>query len=84
MIDCAVLHGTGTVVRWLQAALGQRTDGVFGPFTRSALAVAPPGTVFQRLLSIRLRFIGNLITRTPSQAVFAAGWCDRLAEFITG
>ncbi len=82
VIDCAVNHGPSRATRWLQAAVGTRVDGVFGPLTLAAANAAEEETLYKRVLAQRCRFYGQIIARDPSQAAFAAGWAARLAEFI--
>jgi lysozyme family protein len=82
LVDTAVHSGPSTAVSFLQRALGVKADGVIGPETRRALDRTPPEEVYRRVLAERLRFIGKIITRNPSQAVFASGWLNRLAEFV--
>ena len=38
--------------------------------------------LYREVLKRRFQLIGNLITKQPSQAVFARGWMNRLMEFI--
>ena len=38
--------------------------------------------IYVMMIAERCRFYGRVITRRPSQAVFAAGWANRIAEFI--
>jgi lysozyme family protein len=82
LVDCAVNHGPGIPLRWLQKALGVAVDGYFGPATRGALKTAEPGRLRRVICAERVRFYGRLITRDPKQAAFAAGWANRVAEFI--
>lgn len=82
LVDSAVNHGPATAAKFLQRALGVSADGVIGPATRSALYNSDPVRIFHRALAERAKFYGRLITDDPSQAPFAAGWMNRLAEFI--
>ena len=82
LADSAVHSGPKRAVQWLQTALGVTADGVIGPQTRAALAAADPGVLYGKVLGQRLRHLGRLITRDPKQAAFAAGWLNRLAEFV--
>lgn len=81
-VDMAVNHGVSRSVRYLQRAVGVREDGILGPATRAALDISDGWTIFSRALASRARLYGKIITRDPSQAVFAAGWMDRLASFV--
>ena len=84
VVDCAVNHGSGRATRWLQAAAGVSPDGILGPATRAAVGVSNARELRARVTAARARAYGHLITRDPAQSVFAAGWLDRLAEFIEG
>lgn len=43
-----------------------------------------PDIAFLAIIAKRIRFYGQIITKNPSQAVFAAGWMNRVADFIEG
>lgn len=62
LVDAAVLHGVGRAVRWLQEALDVEVDGVIGPETRAALAVADLVALARAVLRARLRFVGRVVT----------------------
>jgi lysozyme family protein len=82
MVDCAVQHGVGRAVKFLQAAVGATVDGVAGEKTQAAYRFRPRVIVYRRVLAERIKFYGDIITHDPSQAVFAAGWMRRVAEFL--
>ncbi len=83
LVDCAVHHGPARAARWLQEACGVAADGVVGPKTLAAANAARQGDRIRKaVLGMRLRFIGELISRDPSQAVFARGWLARVGEFL--
>jgi lysozyme family protein len=83
LVDCAVNHGPEDAVRWLQRALGMTsTDGILGPRTREALAGADARRLYLLVCAQRIRRYGDLITRRPTQAIFASGWMNRAAEFV--
>ncbi len=82
LFDSAVQHGSRTAVRFLQEALGVPADGIIGPVTLGALHGRDLSMVYRAVLRERMRFYGRIISRDPSQAVFAAGWMNRLAEFV--
>lgn len=85
-IDCAVNHGTTRAIRWVRRAVGvpEATTGevVVPPTVTAALAYSDPRQAFNVLLAQRIRFYGELITRSPSQAIFARGWMNRASEFL--
>lgn len=82
VVDCGVNHGPARAARWLQSAAGVAVDGMVGPVTLGAVNQQDGATLYRAVLAERCRFYGRLITRDPSQAVFAAGWANRVAEFI--
>jgi lysozyme family protein len=82
LADYAVHSGVRTAATALQAALGVRVDGVIGAATEAALRAAEPASVRREVLRHRIRFVGRLISRDPTQARFAAGWLNRIAEFL--
>lgn len=82
VIDCAVNHGANRAVKLLQEAAHVFTDGIFGPNTRNAVNRMTASALYRRLCAARVRLYGRIIFRDHSQAVFAAGWCNRVAEFI--
>lgn len=93
MIDSGVNHGPRHPSKWLQAALGVKQDGAIGPITLDALACADPRALYWRVLSRRVRLYGRLVSQDPAlafardegihlQAIFAAGWNNRAADFI--
>ncbi len=82
VVDCAVNHGVTRAGLWLQKALGVKEDGVVGPKTQEAAAAADEGRVYRSVLASRARAYGRIVTDNPKQAVFAAGWANRLATFI--
>jgi len=84
LVDTAVHSGPKRAVQWLQAALGVTVDGVIGPKTRAALAAADQAVLYSKVLGQRLRHLGRLITNDPKQSAFAAGWMNRIAEFLEG
>jgi lysozyme family protein len=83
-IDCAVNHGVNQAVKLLQHAAHVFTDGIFGPNTREAVNRMTASALYRRLCAARVRLYGEIITKRPSQAAFAAGWANRVAEFIEG
>tara|TARA_B100000700_G_C15038220_1_gene853878 strand:+ start:2252 stop:2761 length:510 start_codon:yes stop_codon:yes gene_type:complete len=82
VVDCGVNHGPGRAARWLQHAASVTADGVLGPITLGAVNAADGAALYRRVLAKRARFYGRLITGNPSQGAFAAGWANRLSEFI--
>jgi lysozyme family protein len=89
VIDWAVSSGHAEAIRGLQRALGTAVDGIYGPETQDLVdrLDSCPGarsrqSVAARVLAARMRFIGRLVTDKPTNARFAAGWNDRLADQV--
>ena len=83
VVDAGVHSGTNRATLWLQEAAGVKADGIIGAITLKAVN-QNPFKVYLKFLALRIKFLGRLITRNPSQAVFAAGWFKRIAEFLGG
>ena len=82
VLDSAVQHGPGKAIRWLQKIVGAPVDGILGPMSLSIINQVDSDSLYKRMVAERCRFYGRLITKDPTQAVFAAGWANRIAEFI--
>jgi lysozyme family protein len=87
LVDCCVLYGEDDASPWLQQAANAdgaalKVDGKVGPKTIAAVNVLDPDKLIRRICASRLRKMGRVITDRPSQAAFAAGWSNRLAEFV--
>jgi lysozyme family protein len=83
IFDAGVHHGPGTAVKILQHAVGTKRDGDLGPKTYAATQDQEPEMLAARFMGARVEYIGKIITRDPTQAVFAHGWMSRMREFIT-
>lgn len=82
ILDAAVHHGPARAKRLLQEAVGTKVDGVIGPNTRHKVWDASPVEVGAQFMGVRASYIGRIITKRPSQAVFAHGWMRRLEELL--
>lgn len=82
LIDFGVNSGPMIAIMKLQTILGVPSDGVLGPGTRAALAKADIMKVNNLLVAARIRMIGQIVKKTPSQLTFLGGWLDRSLEFL--
>jgi len=83
VVDTAVHSGVKTAVRLLQKALGgPAMDGILGPVTMAAVRGANYSWLYRKVLAERIRYLGEVITVRPANAVFAKGWMARMAEFV--
>jgi lysozyme family protein len=84
VVDSAVLHGVSRATKWLQKALNVSPDGVIGRETIKALnhRELKGATTGKAVLAQRFKFIGTILKNNPSQAVFASGWLNRVADLL--
>lgn len=80
VVDTGVNHGPVSAIKMLQMALRVNADGIIGKETLDALKSSPG--VRARMVAERARAYGRLLGAEPNQYVFAAGWMNRLAEWI--
>ena len=78
LFDAAVNSGPGQAIKWLQSAVGVKSDGSIGPMTRHAINMASPMVVRQQMIGKRLRFMTSL----PNWAANARGWSRRIAAIL--
>jgi lysozyme family protein len=81
LVDYAVHSGPRRAIEELQRVAGVTVDGKLGPQTLSAVAVKGAESLRRGVLRARGRFLARLLS-DPSQRVFAAGWVNRLMEFV--
>jgi len=82
MFDSAVNHGPMTAIKLLQRAVGAFEDGILGPKTIASATIWNPQRLCMRILAARVRYYGRIVSDHPAQSKFAAGWADRVADFI--
>jgi lysozyme family protein len=81
LVDYAVHSGPRRAIEELQRVAGVTVDGKLGPQTLSAVAVKGADSLRRGVLRARGRYLARLLS-DPSQRVFAAGWLNRLMEFV--
>ncbi|MBP2303617.1 glycoside hydrolase family 108 protein [Azospirillum picis] len=96
VIDSGVNHGPARASTWLQDAVNDlagrpvlKVDGAVGPKTLAAVNAGDAAALWRSVFAQRMRFYGQLITgdarkrgRVEDDALNAAGWLNRLAEFM--
>lgn len=75
VLDGAVNSGVSRSVAWLQRAAGVLGDGVWGPQTTAAIAVANPVQLLLKYTSYRLKFM----TDAMGWKNYSSGWAGRIA-----
>lgn len=76
VFDCAVNQGPRRAVRFLQAALRVRVDGLIGPKTLAAARKAVRGALLRDFMARRAVHYSGLV----NVAVFGLGWFRRLFD----
>lgn len=84
LVDWGVHSGPANAIRGLQRVLNVAPDGILGPLTLLALPHLDARRIYAKVLAARARFMADILQRDASQRVFAAGWINRLAEFVEG
>jgi lysozyme family protein len=82
LLDAAVHHGPVGAAKLLQLAVGALPDGKIGPETRKAVDAVQSPRLAAAFIAERVAKLGRIITNDSSQAVFAAGWMNRMKGFI--
>jgi lysozyme family protein len=83
-IDWGVISGPQLVIMRLQKLLDVEVDGVLGPNTLAALPAFPEGLIrlTNKLVAERVRQVGKIVSKDPSQAKYVNGWLNRALEFL--
>lgn len=83
-IDWGVISGPQLVIMKLQAILDVGEDGVIGPETLAHLPALPEGIirVNNLLVAERVRQVGRIVSKDPSQSKYVNGWLNRALEFL--
>ena len=85
VVDTAVHSGARQATILLQRALDVDEDGVLGPVTLNAanqLEGVDAEKLMVRVLTARMRFLSSLVTKSPDQVAFLAGWTERVMAQI--
>jgi lysozyme family protein len=80
LIDFGVNSGPMVAIQKLQDILHVTVDGVLGPETLAALAANQD--INNLLVAARIRMIGKIVSKNPSQVKFLSGWLERSLEFL--
>lgn len=82
LVDFGVNSGPQLAIMKLQEILGVQQDGILGPETFKALKSLHPDDVNSSLVASRVRMIGRIVSKDPSQLKFLLGWLDRAVQFL--
>ena len=81
LVDWGVNSGIRTAVVHLQRVLAVAVDGLIGPHTAMEANSRDPEALMKALIAARLDFVRNIAEHDPTQAVFLAGWENRILSF---
>ena len=81
MVDFGVTSGPRLAISKIQEIVGAEVDGILGPDTLRRVSEFP-GDLNQALVVSRVKMIGRLVQRDPSQIKFLSGWLNRALEFL--
>lgn len=82
LIDFGVNSGPALAISKLQEILRVKVDGILGPKTLAAIQAEEPRRLANQLSLARIKMIGRIVKRDPSQLRFINGWLDRAGEFV--
>jgi lysozyme family protein len=74
LFDCAINQGLPTAIKFLQAAVGTKTDGILGPLT---IAAAQNKNVHDALKSV-VMLRHERYAKNPNWPRYGGGWGKRL------
>lgn len=82
LVDFGVNSGPHLAIQKLQEIVGVPQDGVLGPETLAAIAKLHADDINNCLVASRVRMIGRIVSKDPSQLKFINGWLDRAVQFL--
>lgn len=82
LVDWSVTSGPYIAIINLQKILNVDPDGAIGPVTLAALAKSDPKVVNNQLMLERIKMIGRIISKNPTQVRFINGWLLRCCGFL--
>ena len=80
--DFAVNSGPFIAIQKLQIVLRVTVDGVIGPETLAAIQKVHPEAINNGLVAERVKLIGRIVVKNPSQLKFLNGWLERSLSFL--
>lgn len=75
-LDGAINSGGKRSIQWLQKAAGVADDGLWGAFTRAAVAKCDPNDLLLRYNAYRLDYL----TRLSTWPTYGKGWARRISH----
>ena len=82
LIDFGVTSGPQHVIQQLQRLLGVDVDSKLGPQTLQAIRNTDPRILNNNLMAIRIKMVGRVVAKNPTQIKWLNGWLNRCLEFM--
>lgn len=82
LVDFSAASGPSVVIQKLQQIVGTPQTGVLDADTLAAVAVLHPDDICNSLVALRIRMIGQLVTKNPRQVQYLNEWLDRALQFL--
>ncbi len=82
LVDFGVNSGPSIAIQKLQTVLRVTVDGILGKETLAALSSRDAREVGNLLVGERIKMIGRICVKNPSQLAFLNGWLNRCCEFL--
>jgi lysozyme family protein len=82
LIDFGVNSGPMVAIMKLQAIVGADVDGILGPQTLESVGLMIADEINSALVAERVKMIGRIVTKNPSQLRFLNGWLARAVQFL--
>lgn len=81
LIDFGINSGAMIAIMKLQSILGVEVDGIMGPETLDVISSSQLN-LNNLLVASRIRMIGKIVQKNPSQLKYLGGWLNRSLEFL--
>lgn len=82
LVDFGVNSGPQLAIMKLQEILHADVDGILGPQSLAAIRSVMPEDLNNALVATRIKMIGKIVQKNPSQLRFLGGWLNRALEFL--
>lgn len=83
IMDCGVLDGIVTSVRWAQEIVKVSADGHMGPVSEAALNATDGKAFITGLVSLLTQHYQDIVAANPKDHEFLAGWLARSKRLYT-
>lgn len=82
LIDFGRTSGPAVAIRKLQQIVAAEQTGILDASTVGAINALHPDDICNALVVLRVRMIGDLVSKHPAQLPFLSEWLDRALQFL--